>query len=250
MFADIFIPELVGTMILIILGCGVVANYLLKNSKGTALGGGYLAINFGWGLAVTFGVYAAVKSGAHLNPAVTLGFLSAPKELGMIAEGTTFVTVLVYFAGQFVGAMLGALIVWLSYKIHFDIEEVPMFKLAVFSTVPQERNLVWNTVTEIFGTFILVFSIISLRTMPPNELTPLIVGLVVVAIGLSLGGPTGYAINPARDLGPRIIHSLVPIKGKGPSDFQYGLTVPIIGPVIGGVLGGLLAGPLLPMLPL
>ncbi|MPV50443.1 MULTISPECIES: MIP/aquaporin family protein [unclassified Pseudactinotalea] len=249
MFTDIFVPELIGTMILILLGCGVVANYVLVGSKGTALGGGFLAINLGWGFGVTFGIYAATNSGAHLNPAVTLGFLVADDSLGM-AEGMTFAKVLVYFAGQFAGAMIGAFIVWLTYKMHFDEEENKLLKLAPFSTIAEREHLGWNLIPEIVGTFVLVFSIISLKTQPAGALAPLIVGFIVLAIGLSLGGPTGYAINPARDLGPRVIHALVPIKNKGTSNFRYGLTVPIIGPVIGGILGGVLAAPLIPMLPL
>ncbi len=249
MFQEIFLPELMGTFILILLGCGVVANYVLVGSKGTALGGGFLAINFGWGLAVTYGIYAATQSGAHLNPAVTLGFLTSAKELGF-SEGLTAGAVVIYILGQFAGAMLGAFVVWLVYKMHFDEEENPLLKLAPFSTIAERRHLGWNLIPEIVGTFVLVFAIISLKTNDPGPLAPLIVGFIVLAIGLSLGGPTGYAINPARDLGPRIIHALVPIKGKGSSDFQYGLTVPIIGPIIGGILGGVLAAPLLPLLPL
>src|SRR5690625_4919963 len=216
MFLDIFLPELVGTFMLILLGCGVVANYVLVGSKGTALGGGFLAINLGWGFGVTFGIYAATQSGAHLNPAVTLGFLSSAKELGF-SEGLTAGAVLTYFLGQFAGAMIGAFVVWLVYKMHFDEEENPLLKLAPFSTIAERRHLGWNLIPEIVGTFVLVFSIISLKTNDPGPLAPLIVGVIVLAVGLRLGGPTWYAINSARDLGARVISALLPIKGKGAS---------------------------------
>lgn len=246
MFTDIFVPEAVGTFVLILMGCGVVANAILAKTKATGVGTSWLLIDWGWGLAVTFGVYAAWKSGAHLNPAVTFGLWAA----GNLGVDLTVTQVIVYIAGQFVGAMAGALLVWYIYKDHLDIEEDPVLKRAVFSTVPEIRNLPRNTVTEVVGTFMLVFGIIAMKTEPAGALFPLLVGLLVFAIGNSLGGPTGYAINPARDLGPRIIHALVPIRGKGDSDWSYGLVVPIIGPIIGGVLGGVLAGPLIPMLPL
>ena len=228
--SDIFIPELIGTALLILLGGGVVANVILKGTKGN--GGGWLLINFGWGLAVFVGVYAAYKSGAHLNPAVTLGLLAS-------GNGMPIGDVMLYIVAQLLGAMIGAVLVYLGYKQHFDVEEDAGTKLAVFSTGPAIRSYGWNTLTEILGTFVLVFTVIHFGPTP-TQLGPLAVALVVVGIGASLGGPTGYAINPARDLGPRIVHALLPIKGKGSSDWGYSW-VPIVGPIIGGVLAGLAA---------
>lgn len=231
--SDIFIPELIGTALLILLGGGVVANVILKGTKGN--GGGWLLINFGWGLAVFVGVYAAYKSGAHLNPAVTLGLLAS-------GNGMPIGDVMLYIVAQLLGAMIGAVLVYLGYKQHFDVEEDAGTKLAVFSTGPAIRSYGWNTLTEILGTFVLVFTVIHFGPTP-TQLGPLAVALVVVGIGASLGGPTGYAINPARDLGPRIVHALLPIKGKGSSDWGYSW-VPIVGPIIGGVLAGLVAAAL------
>ena len=228
--SDIFIPELIGTALLILLGGGVVANVILKGTKGN--GGGWLLINFGWGLAVFVGVYAAYKSGAHLNPAVTLGLLAS-------GNGMPIGDVMLYIVAQLLGAMIGAVLVYLGYKQHFDVEEDAGTKLAVFSTGPAIRSYGWNTLTEILGTFVLVFTVIHFGPTP-TQLGPLAVALVVVGIGASLGGPTGYAINPARDLGPRIVHALLPIKGKGSSDWGYSW-VPIVGPIIGAILAGLLA---------
>jgi glycerol uptake facilitator protein len=229
---DIFIPEVMGTAILIVLGTGVVANALLARTAGTD--GGILLINFGWGLGVYAGVYVAYKSGAHLNPAVTLGIVAAGH------SGLSFTDVLVYISGQLLGAMIGALLCWLAYKKHFDHPgAAPEAKLAVFSTMPNILAPAWNLVTEIIGTFVLVFVLLSFGKTP-TEVGPLAVALLVVAIGASLGGPTGYAINPARDLGPRLMHALLPIPGKGPSGWHYAW-VPVVAPLIGGVLGGLLA---------
>lgn len=227
MFTDIFVPEVVGTFVLIMMGCGVVANAILPKTKGHVLGSSWLLINWGWGLAVTFAVYVAWKSGAHLNPAVTLGLLTAGSELGV---SLSFAEVMTYIAGQLLGAMLGALVVWVVYKQHLDLEETTGSKLGVFATIPQIRNIPMNIVAEAVATFMLVFGIIALKTVPAGPLAPLIVGLLIFAIGNSLGGPTGYAINPARDLGPRLMHSILPIRGKGSSDWGYGLIVPIIGP--------------------
>jgi glycerol uptake facilitator protein len=231
---------------LILLGCGVVANIALAKTKGNA--GGFLMVNFGWGLAVFAGVTVSYASGGHLNPAVTLGLWASGADL-------SFGEILVYIAGQFVGAFLGAVVVWLAYKQHFDDEPLAAKKLGVFSTGPAIRNSAWNLVTEIIGTFVLVFVVIGFGRVGDVELTvpaglaalgAFPVALLVVVIGTSLGGPTGYAINPARDLGPRIAHAVLPIKGKGTSDWGYSW-VPVVGPVIGGVLGGLAAAPLLPI---
>lgn len=229
MFTDIFLPELLGTATLLLLGCGVVANAVLPKTNGNA--GGFLMINFGWGLAVFAGVYVAVKSGAHINPAVTVGLVTAG------GSGLSLGEVLVYFAAQLIGAFLGAVLAWVAYKKHFDeVEALPEHKLGVFSTAPGILSPVWNVATEAIGTFVLVFVIIAFGATP-SGLGPLAVALLVVGIGASLGGPTGYAINPARDLGPRIAHALLPISGKGSSGWSYSW-VPIVGPLIGGALGG------------
>lgn len=241
---DIILPEAVGTFLLILLGTGVVANVVLGGTKGN--GGGWLLINFGWGIGVFAGVYAAVSTGAHLNPAVTFGILASGAETLGGDHAATAANVLLYILGQFIGAIVGAVVCWLAYKQHFDDEPDPALKLAVFSTGPAKRSYGWNTVTEVIGTFVLVFVVLAFAGTP-SGLGPLAVALLVVGIGASLGGPTGYAINPARDLGPRIVHALLPIKGKGSSDWGYSW-VPVLGPIIGGVLAGLLSGPLLPFL--
>ena len=250
----IFVSEMVGTAMLLLLGCGVVANVALAKTKGN--GGGFLLVNFGWGLAVFAGVIVSVVSGAHINPAVTLGL--AANILGK--GGTDFVpgipvdaaSISTYIGAQLIGAIIGAVAAWLAYKQHFDDEPEPALKLAVFSTGPAIRSYAWNLITEIIGTFVLVFVVISFGfwgdpdTVVPAGLGPLgalPVALLVVGIGASLGGPTGYAINPARDLGPRIAHAFLPIKGKGSSDWGYSW-VPVVGPIIGGVLAGLAAIPL------
>ena len=226
----VFLSEVVGTAMLVLLGCGVVANVALAKTKG--LNGGFLMVTFGWGFAVFAGVIVAYNSGAHLNPAVTLGLVAnGVTEFGSGVE-VNITSILVYILAQFLGAFIGAVVTWLSYKQHFDDEPEAANKLGVFSPGPAIRNVAYNLTTEIVGTF---------------ELGPLAVALVVVGVGLSLGGPTGYAINPARDLGPRIAHALLPIKGKGSSDWGYAW-IPVVGPVIGGVLAGLLAIPLLPLL--
>jgi len=222
---------------LLLLGCGVVANVALTKSKGA--GGGFLLVNFGWGLGVFAGVYVAFQSGAHLNPAVTLGLLANGVDEYAPGVDVSVASTLVYLAGEFLGAFLGAVLCWLAYKEHFDPTEEPEAQLGVFSTGPAIRNYAWNVVTEVIGTFVLVFVSLMFGNTP-SQLGPLAVALLVVGIGASLGGPTGYAINPARDLGPRVAHAVLPIRGKGSSDWAYSW-VPVVGPVIGGVLAGLLA---------
>jgi len=238
----ILLSEIAGTAMLTLLGGGVVANVILRRTKGN--GGGWLLINFGWGLAVFAGVYVAYQTGAHLNPAVTLGLAASGGDLfggnealGLAAIPTTFGNVLVYLLAELIGAFLGAVVCWLAYKPHYDVEEDAATILGTFSTGPEIRNYGWNFVTEVIATFVLVFVIIQFGSSP-SGLGPLAVAMLVVAIGASLGGPTGYAINPARDLGPRIAHAILPIPHKGSSDWGYSW-VPIAGPIVGGVLAGL-----------
>jgi len=231
---------------LLLLGCGVVANTALTKSKGN--GTGFLFVNWGWGLAVFAGVLVSAKSGAHINPAVTLGVAARNLTLGQEPLPGGWGTVAIYIIAQMIGAFIGAVLCWLAYKQHFDEETNAASKLAVFSTGPAIRSYGWNLVTEIIGTFVLVFVIIAAgawKTTDLGWLSALGVALLVVGIGASLGGPTGYAINPSRDLGPRIAHALLPIKGKGDSDWGYSW-VPVVGPIIGGVIAGLTAGLLLP----
>jgi glycerol uptake facilitator protein len=230
---SIFGAEVIGTALLILLGNGVVAGVLLNLSK--AQNGGWIVITFGWGMAVMIAVFSIGQfSGAHLNPAVTIGFA---------VEGTTdWGDVPEYLAGEFVGAFIGATLVWLSYLPHWEETEDPGLKLAVFSTAPAIRNYPANLLCEIIGTMILLFGILAIganQDTVDTGLVPLLVGLLVVVIGMSLGGPTGYAINPARDLGPRIMHQILPIAGKGPSDWSYAW-VPVVGPIIGGIIGAVL----------
>lgn len=229
---------------LLLLGAGVVANTALTKTKGN--GTGFLFVNWGWGLAVFAGVLVSQKSGAHLNPAVTLGLAAQSLAQGKAVD---WATVAIYIVAQFIGAFIGAVLCWLAYKDHFDQEPDPATKLGVFSTAPAIRNYGWNVVTEAIGTFVLVFVIIAagmIKSSPLGWLSALGVALLIVSIGISLGGPTGYAINPARDLGPRIAHAVLPIKGKGGNDWAYSW-VPVVGPIIGGVLAGLVAGLLLPV---
>ena len=225
---QIFLYETLGTMMLLLLGCGVVAAVVLRDSKG--FGGGWLLINFGWGLGVYVGVYVAFPTGAHLNPAVTVSQL--------IMGNITAAQSVFYFLGEFVGAFLGAVLAWLAYKVHFDVEEDPGAKLGVFATGPAIRTIGWNLVTEIIGTFVLIFAILA-SGGTPTQVGPLFVALLVVGIGASLGGPTGYAINPTRDLAPRIAHAILPIRGKGGSDWSYAW-VPIVGPIVGSIIATLL----------
>jgi glycerol uptake facilitator protein len=229
---SIFGAEVIGTAILILLGDGVVAAVLLAHSK--AQNGGWIVITFGWAMGVMVGAYAVFQfSGAHLNPAVTLGTaLEGRTEWGDVPK---------YFAGEFVGAFIGAVLVWAAYSNHWKATEDPGLKLAVFCTAPAIRNTEANIITEVIGTFLLVFGILALfadENTVASGLTLLLVALLVFGIGLSLGGPTGYAINPARDLAPRIAHALLPIPGKGPSDWGYAW-IPVVAPLIGGALGGL-----------
>ncbi|MBJ2119857.1 aquaporin family protein [Arthrobacter sp. MSA 4-2] len=237
MSLEVFVAETFGTMMLLLLGCGVVANVALAKTKGN--NGGFLMVTFGWGLAVFAGVYVAALSGAHLNFAVTVG-LWVNGDVESFASGVdkNFGNALGYLAAQMIGSILGAIVCWLAYKQHFDDEPEPANKLGVFSTGPAIRSYGWNLVTEIIGTFVLVFVIIAFGSTPTG-LGPLAVALLVVGIGASLGGPTGYAINPNRDLGPRIAHAILPIKGKGGSDWGYAW-VPVVGPIIGGILAGLI----------
>ena len=226
-----FLAEITGTALLIILGGGVVANVVLDKTKGN--NGGLIAITFGWAMAVFTGVYAtAAASGGHLNPAVTIG---------LAVEGSfDWALVPSYILAQFTGAMLGAIIVWLSYRQHFDDTQDANAKLAVFCTAPAIRSAMHNIITELVGTFVLVLGALMLAKpeMKLGALDALPIALLVLGIGLSLGGPTGYAINPARDLGPRIIHALLPIKNKRDSDWSYAW-VPVVGPIAGAVLAAL-----------
>jgi len=245
----VFLSEVVGTALLVLLGCGVVANVALARNKGH--NGGFLMVNIGWGLAVFAGVTVSYASGAQLNPAVTLGLVAnGAQEFGS-GVPVNLVSVLTYIGAQMIGAFIGAVFCWLAYKQHFDAEPDAGNKLGVFSTGPAIRSYGWNLVTEIIGTFVLVFVVIGFGRNGDAAglaaLGALPVALLVIGIGASLGGPTGYAINPARDLGPRIAHAILPIKGKGGSDWSYSW-VPVVGPIIGGVLAGWAALVLLPVL--
>jgi glycerol uptake facilitator protein len=235
--------EMIGTAILILFGDGVVAATLLARSK--AENAGWIVIATGWGFAVALAVYAVAQfTGAILNPAVALGFAVTD----VIPWGSAGLFIL----GEFAGAAIGALLVYLAYLPHWRETEDPGLKLAVFSTGPAIRSHAENIITEIIGTFILVFGVLaivynfgsqnitssSLQSALSSSFVPLVVGILVWAIGLSLGGPTGYAINPARDLSPRIMHAILPIPGKGTSDWDYAW-VPVVGPIIGGILGAL-----------
>lgn len=234
-----FIAELIGTMLLILLGTGVVANVILKGTKGHS--GGWMAITTGWALAVFVGVvFATPFSGAHLNPAVTIGLAVTGKFLWAEVPG--------YIIAQIVGAMLGSFLTYVVYRDHFNATNEPDLQLAVFSTSPAIKNNVFNLASEIVGTFVLMFVIFYFSgaeiTSQKSEIGlgsigALPVAFLVWAIGLSLGGPTGYAINPARDLGPRIVHSILPIRGKGSSQWRYAW-IPIAGPIIGSCIAAFL----------
>lgn len=228
-----FVAEVIGTAILILLGNGVVANALLRGTKGN--GGGWIIITWGWGMAVFVGVFIAARfSGAHLNPAVTLGLATAGQFDMALVPG--------YFLAQMLGAMIGAGLVWAQYYPHWALTEDPDLKLASFSTGPAVRSVPANFLSEVIGTFVLVFGVLFLASpdVGLGGLDALPVGLLVLVIGLSLGGTTGYAINPARDLGPRIMHALLPIPGgKRDSDWRYSW-IPVAGPLAGAVLAALL----------
>ena len=236
------LAEAIGTMLLVLLGDGVVANVVLNRSKGQ--NAGWIAIAVGWGTAVAMPVYAVGRiSGAHLNPAVTIGLAS----IGSFPWGQ----VPGYIVAQLVGAFAGAVLVWLMYLPHWKVTADPALKLAAFATGPAIRNPGANFIGEVIGTAVLLFGILAIAAnaqtlSKPGDvdlsfvfsrgLMPLLVGVLVLAIGLSLGGPTGYAINPARDFAPRLAHAVLPIAGKGSSDWEYSW-IPVIAPLIGGVLG-------------
>jgi len=225
------ISEVIGTMILIILGDGVVANVVLSKTKGNS--SGWIVITAGWGFAVAVAVYVVGwVGGAHLNPAVTIGLAATGAFSWSLVPG--------YIAAQMLGAFLGAVIVYLAYHDHFAASDDADGKLGVFATGPAIRSTLWNLVTEIIGTAMLLIGILGINNSKNNmgALGALMVGILIWAIGLSLGGPTGYAINPARDLGPRIAHAILPIPGKRDSDWSYAW-IPVVGPIIGGVLGAL-----------
>jgi glycerol uptake facilitator protein len=238
-----FLGEVLGTMMLILLGDGVVAAVLLAKSK--AQNSGWIVITAGWAFAVLCGVFVAAangSAGADINPAVTVAV--------MVRGGYDATTGIFHIIGQFVGAFIGAVLVWLMYLPHWGETPDKGLKLAVFSTGPAIRNTIANLISEIIGTFVLLFVIFSIfsatgatQGSPAAGVGPYLVASLVWGIGLSLGGPTGYAINPARDLGPRIAHFLLPIAGKGDSDWGYSW-IPVVGPIIGGVIAALLANAL------
>ena len=227
-----FFAEFFGTAIIIVFGGGVVSNVLLTKTKGH--NSGWIVITFGWAVGVFTGVLiSAPFSGAHLNPAVTLALALAHK--------FSWVNVPVYVCAQVLGAMFGAGLVWLAYKKHFDATENADFKMAVFCTAPNIRSYWYNTITEIIGTYVLALAVLYMAEpeVGLGALNALPVALVVLGLGLSLGGPTGYAINPARDIGPRIMHFLLPIPNKRDSDWSYSW-VPIVGPCIGAALAAVM----------
>jgi len=229
-----FLGEFTGTMLLIIMGDGVVANVVLNKTKGN--NSGWIVITFGWAMAVFLGVYASTSlgGGGHLNPAVTIA-------MAAFNPGFDPLLLPIYIAAQFAGAITGAIIVWLAYKQHFDETDDKDGKLAVFCTAPAIRNPLFNLLTEMIGTFVLVLGALAMSKPASTlgTLDALPVALLILGIGLSLGGPTGYAINPARDLGPRIAHFILPIKNKRDSDWGYSW-IPVVGPIIGGLLAAYL----------
>lgn len=230
---NIFLGELVGTLLLVLLGNGVVANVLLNKSKGH--NSGWIVITAGWGFAVAIAVYVSGWiSGGHFNPAVTLGLCFVKK--------TPWHLFSTYLLGQMVGAILGATLVWLAYYPHWQKTPDPQLKLLCFATKPAIRNYFWNLICEVIGTAVLlagVLGILNAHNSMSSDFAPYAIGILIFSIGLSLGGPTGYAINPARDLGPRLAYFFLPIKGKGSADWAYAW-VPVLGPLVGGLLGAAL----------
>ena len=227
-----FFAEFFGTAIILVFGSGVVANVLLKNTNGN--NGGWIVVTSGWAIGVFTGVLiAAPVSGAHLNPAVTLALTLAHKFSPSLVP--------LYLSAQLLGAMFGAVLVWLAYKKHFDITDDSHAKLAVFCTGPGIRSYGYNVITEAIGTYVLSLAVLYMAQpeVGLGALNALPVALVVFGIGLSLGGPTGYAINPARDLGPRIVHALLPLTNKHHGDWKYSW-VPIIGPFLGATLAAIM----------
>ena len=231
-----FVSEIVGTAMILLFGCGVVAGVLLDKSK--AQGGGWIVITFAWAIGVTLGVYASGQfSGAHLNPAVSIALAAVGK--------FDWALVPTYVLGQFIGAMVGSGLVYLAYLSHWGGTSDPGLKLAVFSTGPAVRNPVGNFICEFISTAILLFVIMFLGANKYAEgVGPIAVGILILGMALSFGGPTGYALNPARDLGPRIMHALLPIPGKGDSDWGYSW-IPVVAPVLGGICGAALASAVL-----
>jgi glycerol uptake facilitator protein len=228
-----YLAEFIGTALLILLGNGVVAGVLLKDSK--AHNAGWLVITIAWGLAVTFAIYAVGKfSGAHLNPAVSVGLA--------VAGSFEWSEVPMYVLGQVMGAMFGSFLVYLHYLPHWGKTSDQGLKLAVFCTAPAIRNTVYNLISEVMATAVLILGLLFIGANRfADGLNPLVVGALIVSIGLSLGGPTGFAINPARDFGPRLAHALLPIPGKGNSDWGYSW-IPVVGPLAGAVVGALFYG--------
>lgn len=232
----VYLFEFIGTALLLLLGNGIVANVVLKDTKGSDAG--WVGITIGWGVAVFVGVFVAADvSGAHLNPAVTLGFAAAGKFGWDLVPG--------YILAQFLGAMTGATLVWLTYKKHYEITENQEGILNTFANTPAIRSPLWNFMTEMIATFAFMLAIFYIaggkvggERISLGSLDALPVALLVLAIGMSLGGPTGYAINPARDLGPRIMHALLPIKKKGGSHWYYAW-IPVFGPIAGALLAAL-----------
>jgi glycerol uptake facilitator protein len=240
--AQLFWGEVVGTGVLILLGDGVVAGVLLNRSK--AQNSGWIVITWAWAMGVLFGVYTSVAVGGlgHLNPAVTIGLAAT----GKLPAGLGWGDVPTLIIGEFIGAFVGATLVYLSYLPHWAATEDKGLKLAVFCTGPAIRNTGANLITEIVGTAMLLIGILALPAGAPAGFGVFVVALLVFSIGMSLGGPTGYAINPARDLGPRIMHFVLPIAGKGHSDWSYSW-IPVVGPIIGGILGAYLGKGVFPL---
>ncbi|MBO6522996.1 MAG: aquaporin family protein [Balneolaceae bacterium] len=231
---EAYLGEVLGTFLLIILGLGVSANVSLKKTYGS--GGGWLLINWGWAIAVFVGVFVSAGiSGAHINPAVTIALAIAGKFSWALVPG--------YIIAQFVGAIIAAVLIWIHFKNHFEATEDQGTKLGVFSTAPAIKDTWNNFYSEMLGTFVLVLAVLYLAApdVGLGSIEALPVGLLVLGIGISLGGTTGYAINPARDLGPRIAHALLPIKGKGGSNWEYSW-IPVFGPLAGGVLAAIVYG--------